>query len=83
LHRALKGTVLTATQKEQVEGVLLAKIEKKSYAWRRGLRPGDIIVSANQYRVRNIDQLKQVIDKRRALLINIQRGPEAFFLVLK
>ncbi len=83
LHRTLKRTVLTATQKEQVEGVLFAKIEKKSYAWRRGLRPGDIIVSANQYRVRNIDQFKQVIVKRRPLLINIQRGPEAFFLVLK
>ncbi|MCK5189017.1 MAG: DegQ family serine endoprotease [Methylococcales bacterium] len=83
LHRSLKGTVLTATEKEQVEGVLFAKIDKKSYAWRSGLRPGDIIVSANQYRVRNLGQLKQVIDPRRALLINIQRGPEAFFLVLK
>ncbi len=83
LHRTLKNTVLAATQKEQVEGVLFAKIEKKSYAWRRGLRPGDIIVSANQYRVRNLKQLKQVIDPRRALLINVQRGPEAFFLVLK
>ncbi len=83
LHRTLKGTVLTATQKEQVEGVLFAKINNKSYAWANGLRPGDIIVSANRYRVRNLEQLKQVVDPRRALLINIQRGSEAFFLVLK
>lgn len=83
LHRSLKGTVLAATEKDQVEGILFAKIEEKSYAWRSGLRPGDIIVSANQYRVRNLGQLKKVIDPRRALLINIQRGPEAFFLVLK
>jgi serine protease Do/serine protease DegQ len=83
LHRSLKGTVLTATQKEQIEGILFAKIDKRSYVWRSGLRPGDIIVSANRYRVRNIAELKQVIDPRSPLLINIQRGYEAFFLVLK
>jgi len=83
LHRVLAGTVLTATNKQQVEGVLFAKMDQASYAWRSGLRTGDIIVSANRYRVRNLDQLKQVTDPRRALLINIQRGSEAFFLVLK
>jgi len=83
LHRTLKGTVLEQTPKDQLEGIVFAKIEKKSYAWHSGLRPGDIIVSANRYRVRNLEQLKQVIDPRRALLINIQRGPEAFFLVLQ
>ncbi len=83
LHRTLRGTILATTQKRQVEGVLFEKIETKSYAWRTGLRPGDIIVSANRYRVRNLEQLKQVVDPRRALLINIQRGGEAFFLVLK
>lgn len=83
LHRSLKGTVLTSTHKEQIEGILFAKIKKNSYAWRSGLRPGDIIVSANRYRVRKLAELKQVVDPRRALLINIQRGSEAFFLVLK
>jgi len=83
LHKALKGTVLTATQKEQVEGVVFAKVNKKSYAWRSGLRPGDIIVSANRYRVRNVDELKKVASLRRGLLINLQRGSEAFFLVLE
>ena len=82
LHRTLKGTVLTETQKEQIEGVLFAKIDTRSSAWRQGLRPGDIIISANRYRIRNLNQLKQVVNPRRALLINIQRGAEAFFLVL-
>lgn len=83
LHRTLDGTLLTATQKGQVEGVLFEKIEAGSYAWRVGLRPGDIIVSANRYRIKNLEQLKQVTDPRRALLINIQRGGEGFFLLLK
>jgi serine protease Do/serine protease DegQ len=83
LHIKLKGSILSTTQKGQVEGIIFTKIEKNSYAWRSGLRPGDIIVSANRYRVRNLGQLKQVVDSHRALLINIQRGREAFFLVLK
>lgn len=83
LHRTLDGTILGNTQKGQVEGVLFEKIEAGTYAWRVGLRPGDIIVSANRYRIRNLDELKRVVDPRRALLINIQRGGEAFFLVLK
>jgi serine protease Do/serine protease DegQ len=83
LHKTLRGTTLATTQKRQVEGVLFEKIVTNSYAWRAGLRPGDIIVSANRYRVRNLNELKQVVDPRRPLLINIQRGGEAFFLVLK
>ncbi|WP_235186004.1 DegQ family serine endoprotease [Methylomarinum vadi] len=79
LHRTLDGTVLGNTQKGQVEGVLFEKIEAGTYAWRVGLRAGDIIVSANRYRIRNLDELKRVVDPRRALLINIQRGGEAFF----
>jgi Do/DeqQ family serine protease len=83
LHRRLSGTVLSNTQREQIEGILFEKIEASSYAWRSGLRPGDIIVSANRYRTRNLDELRQVINPNGALMINIQRGDEAFFLVLK
>ena len=82
LHRTLEGVVLSTTQKNQVEGILIHKIDSASYAWRLGLRPGDIIVSANRYRVKNLDAFASVINKRQALLINIQRGNEAFFLIL-
>ncbi len=83
LHRTLTGTVLSNSQRGQIEGVLFEQIQAGSYAWRSGLRPGDIIISANRYRIKNLDQLRQVTDQRRPLLINIQRGSEAFFLVLK
>lgn len=83
IHPRLDGTVLSSTQKNQIEGVLFEQIETASYAWRAGLRPGDIIVSANRYRIRTIEELTQVANPNSALLINIQRGEEAFFLVLK
>ena len=83
LHRLLKGTLLGATQKDQIDGVLIAKIQSSSYAWRMGLRPGDVIVSANRYRISNLAELQKVIDPNNALLINIQRGQEGFFVVLR
>ena len=83
LHRLLKGTVLSVMEKNRGEGVLFEKIHSTSYAWRVGLRPGDIILSANQYRVHNLEELKKVVNPDDALLINIQRGQEAFFVVLR
>ncbi len=83
LHSRLQGTILSNTQRDQVEGVVIEKINTASYAWRIGLRPGDVIVSANQYRVRNLDELKEAVDPRTGLLLNIQRGQEAFFAMLK
>ncbi|MFZ2725776.1 MAG: DegQ family serine endoprotease [Methylococcaceae bacterium] len=83
LHRTLKGTLLVETQKNQIEGILISKMDGNSKAALVGLRVGDVIVSANRYRVHNLDELKQVVDPENALLINIQRGSEGFFVVLK
>lgn len=83
LHPTLKGALLSATTKDQIEGVLLEKIAPNSYASKAGLRPGDIIISANRYRVRNLDELKQVANPRAPLLINLQRNGEGFFVVLQ
>jgi serine protease Do/serine protease DegQ len=83
LHQSLQGTLLSTPLKSQIEGILIEKIDTTSNAWRVGLRPGDLIVSANRYRVRNLEELKQVIDPKGVLLINIQRGQEGFFVVLK
>lgn len=83
LHRTLKGTTLIATQKDQIEGVIFSNISNNSYAWHVGLRPGDVIVSANRYRVRNLDELKQAVNPNSPLLINIQRGDEGLFVVLQ
>lgn len=83
LHPTLSGAALGVTPKDQVEGVLIEKVEQNSKAWKTGLRPGDIIVTANRYRVRNLDEIKQVVNPNAPLLVNLQRGGEAFFVVLQ
>ncbi len=83
LHPTLAGATLGDTAKQQSEGVLIEKVDPKSTVWKRGLRPGDIIITANRYRVKNLDELKQVVNPATPLLINLQRGGEAFFIVLQ
>lgn len=83
IHPRLKGTILGNSQRSQIEGVIIEKINTSSYAWRVGLRPGDVIVSANQYRVHNLAELKEAASASDSeLLINIQRGEETFLLML-
>jgi len=83
IHPALAGTVLSPTSRSQVDGVSIAKVRTSSYAWRAGLRPGDIIVIANRYRVNNLAEFRSVADQHRPLMLNIQRGSEAFFVILR
>jgi serine protease Do/serine protease DegQ len=68
----------------RVEGVVVAAVEPGSYAWRSGLRPGDVIASVNRVKVRNLqDFLKQVDRKESSLVLQIIRGDAAAFLVIK
>jgi len=83
LHRSLKGTLLSAIHQDELEGVAFSNIKPNSYAARVGLQTGDVIVSANRYRVRNLNELKQAINPTAPLLINIQRGDEGLFVVLQ
>lgn len=83
LHGALSGATLGTPARGQAEGVLIEKVDPKSPAWKTGLRPGDLIVTANRYRVKNLDEFKQVVNPKQPLLINLQRGGEGFFVLLQ
>lgn len=83
IHPALAGTLLNATTASQIEGILFSDINQSSYIWAAGLRPGDIIVSANNYRVRTLDELQSIASQHRSLLIRIQRDNEAFIVHLQ
>ncbi len=66
-----------------VQGVLVLGVDPESNAWQADLRPGDVIISANQEKVMTIDQLKAVAAKAdHTLLLNVLRGAGAIFLVI-
>ncbi len=68
----------------QVEGVMVASMQRGSKIWRSGLKPGDIIVSANRTGVRSVEQFLKIAGKIRGeLLLRIQRGNQALYVVLR
>ncbi len=84
IHPKLAGMLLGNTSpNDPVPGIRIEKIHSSSYGFQAGLRPGDIIVMANQQPVATLDDLRQAAGGRRELLLNIQRGEGAFFLMLR
>lgn len=67
----------------KVEGVLIAQVEAGSPAARAGLRPGDVILSVNKQPVKNVDEARKAAGNGRSLLLNVQRGNTALFLLLQ
>ena len=67
------------------EGIAVSDIERRSRAYREGLRKGDVIVGADQQPVHSPDQLSAIMDQNEGepLVLNIQRGEEQIVLVLQ
>lgn len=64
-------------------GVQITSVSKSSSAWRAGLAPGDVILSANQIPVKSIHELQEIAAKSpKVLLLNIARGNGALFVAL-
>lgn len=68
----------------RVNGVQISRIERNTPAAQAGLRPGDIISSVNRQPVRSLDEFEAATQQARGqLLLNIRRGSQAFFLMLR
>lgn len=66
-----------------VQGVQITFVSKSSAAWREGVLPGDVIVSANQIPVKSLKELQDIAAKSsKTLLLNLIRGNGAIFVVL-
>lgn len=79
----LKNFTLLSPIHGNVAGVLVLAVEDGSNAWNSDLRPGDIITSINQQKIKSIDELKAITAKSdKTLLMNVLRGPSAMFLVI-
>jgi Do/DeqQ family serine protease len=80
--KKLEGANLQDTP--NAEGVLVAGIQQGSPAAYSGLRPGDIIMEANRQAVSNLADLRKAISNSdNKLLLRINRGGAALFLVIQ
>ncbi|MGX5172687.1 DegQ family serine endoprotease [Aliikangiella sp. IMCC44653] len=82
LHPLLRG--VTFEQSKDADGVVIANMERNSYAAYSGLRPGDLIVGVNKRRVKSLAEFSKALqldsDK---ILLRVVRGRAAFYLVIQ
>ncbi len=63
-------------------GVVVGGIEPGSPAWQAGLRKGNVILSANRREVGSVADFADQVKDRRQLLLNVQRGDTALFILI-
>lgn len=67
-----------------IKGVMLLQTNQEGAIWRAGLRPGDVILSANGVPVTTLDGLLEATKKNKdLLLLNVFRGGGAMYVVVK
>ncbi|QOI10802.1 Do family serine endopeptidase [Blochmannia endosymbiont of Colobopsis nipponica] len=85
LTPALQGASLSnGTLKDGTKGVQVEDIIKDSPASSIGLQKGDVIIGVNRERVKNISQLRKILNgKPTVMALNIVRGNTNIFLLLR
>jgi serine protease Do/serine protease DegQ len=83
------SSLLTGTQlgnhrgeRDQASGVEMLAIDRRSRAWLVGLRPGDVIVAANEQPVTTLANLRAATRDARSLLLRIWRDGQFYFVTL-
>ncbi len=68
----------------QLQGVIIAEVQRGSPAWQAGLRKGDIITSVNRKNIADLNEFLTTVNQiKDSLLLRVIRGNTAAFLVIK
>ncbi len=67
----------------RVSGILVAEVVERTPAWEAGLRSGDVISAVNRRAVASLEQLSALAGRSGNLLLQIQRGSGAQFLLFE
>ena len=85
LEGALLGNLDEDHQLSESGGVEVLQVQINSPAWKAGLRPGDVIISVNRQPVSSLMDLSTLATQagKKGLLLNIVRGNDALFVVIR
>lgn len=66
-------------------GVLITTVKERSSAYALGLRKGDVILGVNKKQVKNISDLKKLLNKNKGKLsaLQIKRGDNTLFITIR
>ncbi len=69
----------------RVKGALVEGVYSGSPAWRRGLRPGDLILAVNRARIHSLAEFREQVRRARkgAMALHIQRRDRQLLIVVK
>ena len=72
------------SNKGRDKGVVVSSVKANSPAAQIGLKKGDVIIGANQQPVKNIAELRKILDSKPSVLaLNIQRGDSSIYLLMQ
>lgn len=81
LSPRLEGAEFGMIPGDAGERVGVVRVEPGSPAFRTGVREGDVILSVNRQAVDSLDELRTVAQGKGPLLLHVQRGEAAQFLI--
>ena len=84
INERLAGATIEEQEKNGKSYLTVTEVQQGSAAWNAHLREGDIILSVNRVPVKTLEELKRVVgDKDAQILLNIQRGRTALFVLIQ
>ena len=84
LNQRLAGAMLEQTKKDGENVLEVVKVDQGSPAWEASLRRGDIILSVNRRPVKSMDDLRKALSHAdKQILLNVQRGKTALFILIQ
>ena len=84
VHARLAGATIEQSNESGDVYLVVAEVEQNSPAWQASLRKGDIILSVNRRAVKTLEDFKKIVgNKHSQILLNIQRGRSALFILIQ
>lgn len=84
IYTGIEGAALSNYEYKDVKGVKIDSVKPKSAAAGIGLKKDDIILGVNQQPVRNLGELRKILDAKPSVLaLSIQRGESNVYLIMQ
>ncbi len=84
INQGLAGATIEEKENGGKTYLTVTEVQQGSPAWDAHLREGDIILSVNRRPVQTLKELQQIVgDKDTQILLNIQRGRTALFVLIQ
>jgi len=84
INQRLAGATIEEKEKAGKTYLVVTEVQQGSTAWNAHLREGDIILTVNRRPVQTLEEFQQIVgDKHAQILMNIQRGRTALFVLIQ